>query len=52
MNVAASADLISPLQVGAPLPNGPLTTMDGQKTTLFDVVQDKPAVIIFYRGIW
>ncbi len=52
MNVAASADLISPLPVGAALPNGPLVTMDGQKTTLFDVVQGNPAVIIFYRGSW
>ncbi len=52
MNVAASADLISPLPVGASLPNGPLTTMDDQKTNLFDIVQGKPAVIIFYRGSW
>ncbi len=52
MKIAPSADLITPVSVGNTIPNGPLTSMDGKKTTLYDVVQNKPAVIIFYRGMW
>ncbi len=52
MKVAPSADLITPLTVGSAVPNGALVTMQGEKTKLYDILQNKPAVIIFYRGVW
>ncbi len=52
MNVASAANLIAPVGVGKTIPNGPLTSMDGEKTQLYDILQNKPAVIIFYRGVW
>ncbi len=52
MNVASSADLISPIKVGEKVPNGSLTDMSGNTTQLYDILQNKPAVIIFYRGVW
>ncbi len=52
MQVAPTAEQITPIQVGSIVPNGSLTTMDGQLTSLHDVINNKPAVLIFYRGSW
>ncbi len=52
MKVASSADQITPLAVGSTVPDGTLVTMQGEKTKLYDILQNKPAVIIFYRGVW
>ncbi len=52
MAIATSAEQISPLGVGSKVPDGALLTMDGQSTTLKAVLNDKAAVIIFYRGEW
>ncbi len=52
MKIAQASDQITPLSIGSKVPNGTLEAMDASKTTLYDIIQDKPAVIIFYRGIW
>ncbi len=52
MTIAASAEQIAPLGAGSSVPDGALVTMDGQKTSLKEVLNNKPAVIIVYRGDW
>ncbi len=52
MNVAISADKITPIKVGSAIPDGPLLDMDNKATTLHAVLQNKPAVLIIYRGSW
>ncbi len=52
MNVAVSADKIIPIKVGSALPDGPLLDMENKATTLHAVLQNKPAVLIIYRGSW
>ncbi len=52
MTIAATAEQIIPLSVGSSAPDGDLITMDGNKTSLKEVLNNKPAVIIFYRGDW
>ncbi len=52
MNIATHADKITPLGVGQSIPQGPLTTMDGQATTLQEVIQKQASILIFYRGSW
>ncbi len=52
MNIAPAAEQITPLAIGKKIPNGPLQAMNGSQTTLYDVIENKPAVIIFYRGVW
>ncbi len=52
MIVATNAEQITPLREGQTVPQGSLTTMDGQTTTLQAVLQDQAAVLIFYRGSW
>ncbi len=52
MTIATSAEKISPLAVGSNLPDGPLGTMDGQKTTLEQAINGKASIIVFYRGDW
>ncbi len=52
MTIAATAEQIAPLSVGTNVPEGALITMDGQKTSLKEVLNNKPAVVIFYRGDW
>ncbi len=52
MNVATTAELISPISVGSPVPNATLVDMDGKNTTLHDAMQNKAAILIFYRGSW
>ncbi len=52
MTIATTAEQITPLSVGNTVPDGALLGMDGQKTSLKEVLNNKPAVIIFYRGDW
>jgi len=50
--VASSAEKINPLKVGATIPNARLQTVAGDKVGLKNLVKEKPALIIFYRGGW
>ncbi len=52
MSVATSTENITPIAEGQILPDGPLLTMDGQTTTLYDCIQQQAAILIFYRGSW
>ena len=49
---AASANLVNPILIGSKVPSVTLTTMDGQPLNLAEAVQEKPTVIVFYRGGW
>ncbi len=52
MTIASSPDLIQPLGIGGGIPDGPLKTMDGKQTSLYEVQGTSGLVIIFYRGDW
>jgi len=44
--------LAAPLEVGAPVPATTLRTESGDAVKLAELVKNKPAVVIFYRGGW
>ncbi len=46
----AAAD-VSPLLTGETIEDTPLFKADGQEVSLYSL-QDKPTVMVFYRGIW
>lgn len=50
--VPQSAEEIKPLQVGEFIPDIMLRTPEDTQVNLMPVVQEKPTVIIFYRGGW
>ncbi len=50
--VAVSAEQAKPLSVGAKVPAVSLKTLDGQTADLADLIEEKPTVIVFYRGGW
>ncbi len=50
--VAPSAQEVHPLGVGGTVPDGTLTTLEGKKVRLLNLIAQKPTVIIFYRGGW
>ena len=50
--LVASAEEVSPVLVGTPVPDGTVKTEDGQETTLGDLRAGRPAVLVFYRGHW
>ena len=50
--LVGSAEDVSPILVGTLVPDGPVTTPDGQETTLTDLRAGAPAVLVFYRGHW
>lgn len=43
---------ISPLLIGETVPNSPLESPSGEKTTLNEIVSRKPTVLVFFRGGW
>jgi peroxiredoxin len=43
---------VRPLLMGADVPDVELTTMDGKSVALRSLVEQKPAVLVFYRGGW
>lgn len=43
---------ICPLKVGAEVPEAKLKNSDGEVKSLADLTNDKPSVLIFYRGAW
>ncbi len=56
MNVATSAELVTPLGVGNALPDAaltvPLLDMNGKSLAFQDIIKEKPAILIVYRGSW
>jgi len=51
-DIPLSANDVHPLAVGASVPDGTLTTIEGKKASLKTLIGQKPSVIIFYRGGW
>lgn len=49
--LAASAEL-KPLMIGQPLPDVPLSTIEGETFYLPAAAKEQPLVVIFYRGGW
>ncbi len=43
---------ISPLLYGEEIPDLSLTSVDGDKQSLSDIVSAKPTILLFYRGGW
>ena len=43
---------ISPLLIGEKIPSMEITSLDGTKTTLDEIVSKKKTVLLFYRGGW
>lgn len=49
---AESADAAKPLGKGAPVPSAILKTADGKDFDLKSQIENKPTILIFYRGGW
>ena len=47
-----SAADVRPVLVGAPVPDGPLRDGEGRATTLAELRDGSPTVLVFYRGHW
>lgn len=45
-------EAVEPLKAGDKAPNGKLTDLDGKEFELHAALEEKPAVLIFYRGSW
>ena len=52
MTIASSPEQITPIAKGAKIPNTQLTQLDGTSASLPSILNNQPAVIIFYRGSW
>lgn len=50
--IAEKAEDIAPLLVGESFPDVPVTGTDGKTVGFQEILQEKPAVLIFYRGGW
>lgn len=50
--VANSAENVTPLMSGQEIPDVAVKRPDGSAVNLRELVKDKPAVILFYRGGW
>lgn len=50
--VPTQATDIAPLLIGEILPNTTLTAMDGTATPFLKIAQEKPTVLVVYRGGW
>jgi hypothetical protein len=47
-----SAAEVTPLLIGAEVPDSDLRTLDGKEVKLRTALEGDPAVILFYRGGW
>jgi len=50
--VASSADEVTPLLIGATIPDVSVKDIDGQTISLKELVAEQPSILIFYRGGW
>jgi peroxiredoxin len=51
-SVAESANEICPVKIGEPIPDVTLKNIDGNSINLQEIVNQKPTLLIFYRGGW
>lgn len=49
---AQKPDETCPLTEGSTIPEGTLTSMDGEEIALAKILQKQPTVLVFYRGGW
>lgn len=49
---APSAQKICPILISSPIPSITLSSIDGKSIDISDLIEEKPSVIIFYRGGW
>lgn len=50
--IAEKAEDISPLLIGETIPNVELKAADGSANDVFNIIKNKPTVLLFYRGGW
>ncbi len=50
--IAETPEDISPLLVGEKVPNIKITSTEGDKISLFDIIEAQPTILLFYRGGW
>lgn len=50
--VPTSAENVTPLLIGANIPNVTLKNTENKEVNLLALVKNKPTVFIFYRGGW
>lgn len=50
--VPDKAEDISPLLIGEQIPNASLFDVDGSEVQLKEIMNEKPTVLVFYRGGW
>ena len=50
--LAEEAEDISPLLISEKVPAVSITSIEGEKELLTDIVNKKPSILIFYRGGW
>lgn len=50
--IASSAAETNPLKIGDTVPDASLTDAKGKTKSLLAIAEDKPTVLIFYRGGW
>lgn len=52
MAIANSPEQTTPILKGAKIPNTQLTQLDGRSASLPNILNNQPAIIVFYRGSW
>lgn len=50
--IAESAEDISPLMISEKIPSVLITSVNGEKVSLIDIVKKKRTILLFYRGGW
>lgn len=48
----ASPTAVSPLLIGAKVPEATLTSMDGKTVSVSELIKSKKTILVFYRGGW
>lgn len=48
----ASPKDVCPLMPGTSVPSVTIHSIDGSEVNLVEAVQEKPAILVFYRGGW
>jgi len=50
--IASSAQAVTPLLIGAEVPDVAVRSLDGHEQSLRKAIAEKPTVLVFYRGGW
>lgn len=50
--IPTSPKEVCPLMPGTPVPSATTRAIEGTDVNLAEVVQEKPSVLVFYRGGW